>query len=83
MSIVGAFYNLIKRWNSEKNIEINQYLKSDQSSLISVVISGQSYVSVVLAMALCPSVRPSQVSVLLKQLNVGSYKSHHIIVQGL
>ena len=38
-------------------------------------------------MALCPSVRlsvrPSQVGVLLKQLNVGSHKQHHTIAQGL
>jgi len=30
-----------------------------------------------------PSVCPSQVSVLLKRLNVGSHKEHHTIVQGL
>ena len=30
-----------------------------------------------------PSVCPSQVGVLLKQLNVGSHKQHHTIVQGL
>ena len=29
------------------------------------------------------SVRPSQVGVLLKQLNVGSHKQHHTIAQGL
>ena len=34
------------------------------------------YASAVLAMALCPSVRPSQVGVLLKRLNVGSHKQH-------
>ena len=34
-------------------------------------------------MALCPSVRPSQVSVLLKRLNVGSHKQHRTIAQGL
>ena len=31
----------------------------------------------------CLSVRPSQVSVLLKRLNVGSQKQRHTIVQGL
>ena len=30
-----------------------------------------------------PSVRPSQVGVLLKRLNVGSHKQHHTIAQGL
>ena len=30
-----------------------------------------------------PSVRPSQVGVLLKRLNVGSHKQHHTIPQGL
>jgi len=34
-------------------------------------------------MGLCPSVCPSQVSVLLKRLNVGSHKQHHTIAQGL
>jgi len=36
----------------------------------------------VLAMALCPSVRPSQVGVLLKRLNLGSHRQHHTIAQG-
>jgi len=30
-----------------------------------------------------PSVRPSQVGVLLKRVNVGSHKQHHTIAQGL
>ena len=34
-------------------------------------------------MALCPSVRPSQVGVLLKRLSVGSHKQHHTIAPGL
>jgi len=33
--------------------------------------------------SVCPSVRPSQVGVLLKWLNVKSHKQHHTIVQGL
>jgi len=33
--------------------------------------------------SVCPSVRLSQVGVLLKRLNVGSHKQHHTIVQGL
>jgi len=49
--------------------------------------TARCYASAVLAMALCPSVclsvRPSQVGVLLKRLNVGSHKQHHTIVQGL
>ena len=31
---------------------------------------------------LCPSVRLSQVGILLKRLNVGSHKQHHTIDQG-
>ena len=31
----------------------------------------------------CPSVRPSQVGVLLKRINVGSQKLHHTIAHGL
>jgi len=41
------------------------------------------YASAVLAMALCPSVCPSQVGVLLKRLNVGLHRQHHTIAQGL
>jgi len=52
-----------------------------------VFFTARCYASAVLAMALCPSVRlsvrPSQVGVLLKQLNVGSHKQHHTIAQGL
>jgi len=33
--------------------------------------------------SVCLSVRPSQVSVLLKRLNVGSHKQHHTIAQEL
>jgi len=33
--------------------------------------------------SVCPSVRPSQVGVLLKRINVGSHKQHHTIAQGL
>ena len=47
------------------------------------VFTARCYESVVLAMALCPSVRPSQVGVLLKRLNVGSHKQHVTIAQGL
>jgi len=33
--------------------------------------------------SVCLSVRPSQVGVLLKRLNIGSHKQHHTIAQGL
>jgi len=33
--------------------------------------------------SVCPSVCQSQVGVLLKRLNVGSHKQHHMIAQGL
>ena len=50
------------------------------------VFTERCYASAVLAMGLClsvcPSVRPSQVGVLLKRLNVESYKQHHAIAQG-
>jgi len=35
------------------------------------------------SVCVCPSVRLSQVGVLLKRLNVGSHKQHHTIAQGL
>ena len=51
------------------------------------IFTARCYASAVLAMALClsvrPSVRPSQVGVLLKRLNVGSHKQHHTIAQRL
>ena len=47
------------------------------------VFTARCYASAVLAMAVCPSVCPSQVGVLLKRLNVGSHKQHHTIAQGL
>jgi len=50
---------------------------------INAFFTAQCYASVVLAVALCLSVRLSQVSVLVKQLNVGSHKQHHTIAQGL
>jgi len=52
-----------------------------------LLFTARCYASVVLAMALCLSVRPSvclsQVGVLLKRLNVGSNKQNHTIAQGL
>jgi len=65
------------------------------SRIIKMVFTARCYASAVLAMALCPSVRlsvclsvclsvrPTQVGVLLKRLNVGSHKQHHTIAQGL
>ena len=50
---------------------------------ILIIFTARCYASAVLAMALCPSVCPSQVGVLLKRLNVGSHKQHHTIAQGL
>jgi len=43
------------------------------------VFTARCYASAVLAMALCLSVCPSQVGVLLKRLNVGSHKQHRTI----
>jgi len=51
-----------------------------------LISTARCYASAVLAVALCLSglsVRPSQLAVLLKWLNVGSYKQHHTIAQGL
>jgi len=52
-----------------------------------LVFTARCYASVVLAMGLCLcpclSVCLSQVVVLLKQLNRGSHKQHHMIAQGL
>jgi len=51
------------------------------------VFTTRCYASTLLAMDLCLSVRPSvrlsQVGVLLKWLNVGSHKQHHMIAHGL
>ena len=53
------------------------------SQLVDVVVTARCYASAVLATALCLSVRPSQVGVLLKRLNVGSHTQHHTIPQGI
>ena len=37
----------------------------------------------VIAMIACPSVRVSHAGIVSKQLNVGSRKQHHVIVQGV
>jgi len=62
------------------------FLASAASTLLlqdEILGGSRCYVSAVLAMALCPSVRLSQVGVLLKRLNVGSHKQHHMLAQGL
>jgi len=46
-------------------------------------IRGTSHGPVSVCLSVRPSVRPTQVGVLLKRLNVGSHKQHHTIVQGL
>jgi len=46
-------------------------------------VRGTSHVRLSVSLSVCPSVRPSQVGVLLKRLNVGSRKQHHTIAQGL
>ena len=46
-------------------------------------IRGTSHGSVFVCPSVCLSVRPSQIGVLLKRLNVGSHKQHHTIAQGL
>ena len=46
-------------------------------------IRGTSHGPVSVCPSVCLSVRPSQVGVLLKRLNVGSHKQHHTIAQGL
>ena len=45
-----------------------------QLATVTLIFTARCYASAVLAMALCLSVCPSQVGVLLKQLNVGSQK---------
>jgi len=46
-------------------------------------IRGTSHGPVSVRLSVCLSVRPSQVGVLLKRLNVGSHKQHHTIPQRL
>ena len=46
-------------------------------------VTARCYASAVLDMVLCPSLRLSQVGVLLKRLNVKSHKQHHTIAQGV
>ena len=70
-------------YNSAKNCRNRWMNVRVVACQVSVVFTARCYASAVLAMALCPSVRLSQVGVLLKRLNVGSHKQHHTIAQGL
>ena len=56
---------------------------SERLEGLSWFFTARCYASAVLAMALCPSVCPLQVGVLLKRLNVGSHKQHQTIAQGI
>ena len=56
---------------------------SNKAAEVFYFFTARCYASAVLAMALCLSVRPSLVGVLLKRLNVGLHKQHHMIAQGL
>ena len=49
----------------------------------SCVFTARRYASAVYAMVVCLSVRPSQVGVLLKRLNIGKRKQRRTIAQGL
>ena len=66
---------------------VRDLLRLRAPGIVPCIFTARCYASAVLAMALCPSVRqsvrPSQVGVLLKRLNVGSYKQHHTIAHGL
>jgi len=68
--------NFSNNGNSITIIWVKELIKSS-------IFTMWCYASAVLTMALCLSVRPSQVGVLLKRLNVGSHKQHHTIAQGL
>jgi len=58
----------------KKNTKRKQILLTEVA-LQQKVFTARCYASAVQAMTLCPSVRPSQVSVLLKRLNVGSHNN--------
>ena len=72
-------------WTYECTIQ--PVLSTDDHTRLPPIFTARCYASAVLAMApclsVCLSVRPSQVGVLLKRLNVGSHKQHHTIAQGL
>ena len=50
-------------------------------------VTARRYASAVLAVVVClsvrPSVRPSQAGIVSKQLQIGSRKQRHTVVQGL
>ena len=62
--------------NLPRNLPVNFYRAM-------LCIRGTSHGPVSVRLSVCLSVRPSQVGVLLKRLNVGSHKQHHTIAQGL
>ena len=87
----------IKKAHKNKHemiVQLNQKLGEEKGLLQFAsqnVFTARCYASAVLAMALCPSVRPSvrlsvspsQAGVLLKRQNVGSHKQQHTTAQGL
>jgi len=66
-------------------VPVGQRPTTASASTHAGVFTARCYTCAVYAMALClsvrPPVRPSQVGVLLKRLNVGSHKQHHPIAR--
>jgi len=73
------------QWHQLGHMQVCTSLQTDNHASTPPLsfFTARCYVSAVLAVALCPSVCPSQVGVLLKRLNVGSHKQHHTIPQRL
>ena len=82
IGLACAVMTSLKRIWSDKRLTFDTKLRIYQT----MVFTARCYASTILAMALCPSVCPSvrlsQVGVLLKRLNVASHKQHHRIAQG-
>jgi len=91
----GGMFNIHLTANLIRNLLVKKIVNRLRSDRIIVmclwprrayavcIFTARCYASAVLAMALYLSVRPSQVGVLRKRLNVGSHKQHHTTAQGL
>jgi len=81
--------DLLVRWGGKYLLPISFPVNAFGVLISGRFFSARCYASAVLAVGLCPcpcpsvSVCPSQVGVLLKQLNVGSHKQHHTIARGV
>jgi len=86
LAVTSIYHSCPQESTSEIILKVRLHFRT-QGDKLCLVFTARCYASEVLAMALCPSVRPSvcpsQIGLLLKRLNIGSHKQHHTIAKGL